>query len=44
MKFNMEVECNLLNNIVVEHMFQFIMDKEIKIHKVHITTHFQHLA
>ena len=34
MKFNMKVECSLLNNIVVENILKIIIDKKIKILKV----------
>ena len=34
MKFNMAIECNQLNNIVVEHFLKFKIDKKIKIAQV----------
>ena len=39
MKLNMEVECTLLNNIVVENISKFITDKKIKNHEVGSYTH-----
>ena len=39
----MHIGQSFLNSIAVEHLFQFIIDKKIKIHKVHVPIHILHL-